>query len=125
MSFNKKHSLQNTSTTSAPCFKKNRYSIALAVTAALYGQALWAQEAKDISKDNQDIEIIEVKSSPFSSQNPTRIPLSAKELPQSVTSISRELMDLSGITDMNDIMLNVPGVNVTKSRCAIAICLAR
>lgn len=118
MSFNEKHYLQNTTSkyASTPCFNKyqNRYTLALAVTAALYGQALAAQETKDIHKDNQGMEIIEVKNSPFSSQNPTRIPLSAKELPQSVTSISRELMDLSGITDINDIMLNVPGVNVTK-----------
>jgi len=95
---------------------QNRYSLVLAIAAVFSGQVLAAQETtdKNINKDNQDIEVIVVKSSPFSNQNPTQIPLSAKELPQSVSSISRELMDLSGITDIDDVMMNVPGVNVTK-----------
>ncbi|MGO2012663.1 TonB-dependent siderophore receptor [Pseudoalteromonas sp.] len=103
---------------SIPSFKgrKSRYSLVLTIAAVFSGQVLATQETtdKNINKDNQNIEVIEVKSSPFSNQNPTRIPLSAKELPQSVSSISRELMDLSAITDINDVMLNVPGVNVTQ-----------
>ncbi|NMR25681.1 TonB-dependent siderophore receptor [Pseudoalteromonas sp. NEC-BIFX-2020_015] len=101
---------------SISCFKKRHkhYSLALAVAAAFSGQAFATQEITEKKNENQNIEVIEVKASIFSSQNPTPIPLTAKELPQSVSSISRELMDLSGITDINDVMLNVPGVNVTQ-----------
>ena len=43
----------------------------------------------------------------------SRFPLTARELPQSVSVISRELMDLNSITNLNELMLNVTGINVT------------
>ncbi|MGO2127431.1 MAG: TonB-dependent receptor plug domain-containing protein [Pseudoalteromonas prydzensis] len=86
----------------------NLRPLSLAITMVLTGQTLTTQVFA-----NEDIEVIEVKVAQLSSQNPTRIPLTVKELPQSVSSISREMMDLSGITDINDVMLSVTGVNVT------------
>lgn len=86
----------------------NLRPLSLAITMVLTGQTLTTQVFA-----NEDIEVIEVKVAQLSSQNPTRIPLTVKELPQSVSSISREMMDLSGITDLNDVMLSVTGVNVT------------
>ncbi len=43
----------------------------------------------------------------------SRLPLTVREVPQSISEISRELMDAASMIDINDVMMHVPGVNVT------------
>ncbi|MGH8085935.1 MAG: TonB-dependent siderophore receptor [Lysobacter sp.] len=43
----------------------------------------------------------------------TRLPLTPRETPQSISEVSREQMDLASMTDVNDVLMNVPGINVT------------
>lgn len=43
----------------------------------------------------------------------TRLPLTPRETSQSISEVSREQMDLASMTDVNDVLINVPGVNVT------------
>lgn len=43
----------------------------------------------------------------------TRLPLTPRETPQSVSRVSREQMDLASMTDINDVLMNVTGINVS------------
>jgi outer membrane receptor for ferric coprogen and ferric-rhodotorulic acid len=49
----------------------------------------------------------------FGVTQPSRLPFSAREIPQSISEIPRELMEIATMIDINDVMMNVPGVNVT------------
>lgn len=43
----------------------------------------------------------------------TRLPLTARETPQSISQVTRESMDAATMLSINDVLMNVTGVNVT------------
>lgn len=62
---------------------------------------------------NKDVEQVEVKGRNREEQQATRLPFTLRELPQSVSEISQEMIELNSMTDMDDLMMNVTGVNVS------------
>lgn len=84
-----------------------------AVNAADGGPEEASLEANQKKKENEKAEQILVIGQKFGVTQPTRMPFSAKEIPQSISEIPRELMEIASMIDINDVMMNVPGVNVT------------
>lgn len=72
-----------------------------------------AVEVKTGSATNDKAEQILVIGQQFGVTQPSRLPFSAREIPQSISEIPRELMEIATMIDINDVMMNVPGVNVT------------
>lgn len=71
------------------------------------------EAAKKTSRELDDIEKIVVHAKATAVATPTRMPLTIRETPQSISAISAELMAAASMTDINDVMMNVPGVNVS------------
>lgn len=61
----------------------------------------------------QAVETITVTGSKIKESTPTRLPLTAREIPQSFSEITAEFINAANMLDLNDAMMNVPGVNVT------------
>ncbi|MEE2024852.1 TonB-dependent siderophore receptor [Alkalimonas mucilaginosa] len=59
------------------------------------------------------VETIHVTGQTLQQGTPTRLPLTAREIPQSISEISTELMNAANMLNINDVMMNIPGVNVT------------
>lgn len=72
-----------------------------------------AVDTKTGSARNEKAEQILVIGRQFGVNQPSRLPFSAREIPQSISEIPRELMEIATMIDINDVMMNVPGVNVT------------
>lgn len=90
--------------------------ITLAVCLALSpltGIAAAENEQKHTVPAKSSIEKIRVSGKKLQQSTPTRMPLTAREIPQSISEISSELMAAANMLDINDVMMNVPGVNVT------------
>lgn len=61
----------------------------------------------------QAIETITVTGSKVKDSVPTRLPLTTREIPQSYSEITAELISAANMFDLNEVMMNMPGVNVT------------
>lgn len=59
------------------------------------------------------IEEVEVHGEASEETASSGLPFTVRELPQSVSQVSPEMIELASVTDMNDIMMNVTDVNVT------------
>jgi len=90
--------------------------LTLAVCLALSpftGMAAAENGQKDTMPTKSSIEKIRVTGKKLQQSTPTRMPLTAREIPQSISEVSAELMAAANMIDINDVMMNVPGVNVT------------
>lgn len=70
-------------------------------------------ESTSRSSVNNEIEEVQVNGHALAQNETTRLPFTTRELPQSISEISAELIELTSMTDINDLMMNVTGVNVT------------
>ncbi|HEY7772220.1 MAG TPA: TonB-dependent siderophore receptor [Marinagarivorans sp.] len=97
--------------------KHHGVKIATALALGLgYASQTYAQgtEATQSSANNaQIIEEVMVEGEHTEQKLSSRLPFAVRELPQSVSEISRDFMDNMAITNINDVMMNVTGVNVT------------
>lgn len=62
---------------------------------------------------DKNVEEVKVDGVARKNENTTRLPFTPRELPQSISEISQEMIELTSMTDINDILMNVTGVNVT------------
>lgn len=62
---------------------------------------------------NTEVEEVQVDGKALAKNTTTRLPFTVRELPQSISEISQEMIELTSMTDINDLMMNVTGVNVT------------
>ncbi|UUA73438.1 TonB-dependent siderophore receptor [Cellvibrio sp. QJXJ] len=90
----------------------------LALTLGLPAGALGAEaQATDLPMQlaaaSPDVEEVQVDGRNQERKTATRLPFALRELPQSISEISQEMIELTSMTDMNDLMMNVTGVNVT------------
>lgn len=97
--------------------RRNKLAIAvLSLSLGIPASAL-AEEAKKPNtkrtKTNSTLEEVQVNGRALEQADTTRLPFTVRELPQSVSEISQEMIELTSMTDMNDLMMNVTGVNVT------------
>ncbi|OBP15856.1 ligand-gated channel [Rheinheimera sp. SA_1] len=87
------------------------------MTLALGSPQLLAETQGDASAQRKNsetaIEKITVNGKKMTVSTPTRLPLTAREIPQSISEVSAELMSAINMLDINDVMMHVPGVNVT------------
>lgn len=72
-----------------------------------------ANEQPDTEQAESSVETIRVNGKRLQQSTPGRMPLTAREIPQSISEVSAELMAAANMIDINDVMMNVPGVNVT------------
>lgn len=87
---------------------------AIALGLLCHGQVMAATVASNQNTPAEDdIEKMTVHAKSTDVATPTRMPLTIKEIPQSISAISAELMAAASMTDINDVMMNVPGVNVS------------
>ncbi|MCR1816043.1 TonB-dependent siderophore receptor [Aliarcobacter butzleri] len=109
-------------------FKKN-LSIKLCAI-LLSSSALFAQETQDITKNKTNtvgnttvLEEISVKENQSfdstsytikESSSATKLDLSLKETPQSITVITQQQIEDQNLQDVNDVLLQTPGVSVTQ-----------
>ena len=88
----------------------------LALTLGLPASA-WSADAEKTkgkrSAAKTTLEEVQVNGRALEQPDTTRLPFTMRELPQSVSEISQEMIELTSMTDMNDLMMNVTGVNVT------------
>lgn len=107
----------HTNTHTNPAAKFHRFPLALAMTLALGSPQLLAETQDDASAQRKNsetaIEKITVNGKKMTVSTPTRLPLTAREIPQSISEVSAELMSATNMLDINDVMMHVPGVNVT------------
>ncbi len=98
-------------------FHRNTLGVAiLALTIGLPASAWGADTKKPKTKHSATrlaVEEVQVNGRAMASPETTRLPFTLRELPQSVSAISAEMIELTSMTDMNDLMMNVTGVNVT------------
>ncbi|WP_323815595.1 TonB-dependent siderophore receptor [Cellvibrio sp. NN19] len=97
--------------------RRNKLAIAvLSLSLGIPASAL-AEEAKKPNtkrtKTNSTLEEVQVNGRALEQADTTRLPFTVRELPQSVSEISQEMIELTSMTDMNDLMMNVTGINVT------------
>ena len=95
--------------------RRNKLGVAiLALTLGIPASAM-AEEAKKVKtkRTGKTVEEVQVNGRALEQANTTRLPFTLRELPQSVSEISQEMIELTSMTDMNDVMMNVTGVNVT------------
>ena len=113
------HSAGQQTAASGTPFKK--HCLALAIAAMTFGLAPVVGAAEDVkdssaSRKNKSLERIEemrVNGETTKTVASMRLPFTVRELPQSVSEISREMIELASMTDMDDIMMNVTGINVS------------
>lgn len=82
----------------------------------LAGESVLAQETKaeiEASAKEEKPEQILIIGERLTDASASRLPMTVREVPQSISEISRELMDATSMIDINDVMMHVPGVNVT------------
>lgn len=102
-------------------FSVKRYNLALAIAALAFGwgaptMAAENEKVSTTSRANtapERIEEMRVNGEATKNTASMRLPLTVRELPQSVSEISREMIELASMTDMDDLMMNVTGVNVS------------
>lgn len=90
--------------------------LVVALTYAATGLAWADQQAvgkADGQTGNENVEQIIIEGARIEAHATARLPLTVREIPQSVSLMSRDFMDLTSIIDINDAMMNVTGVNVT------------
>ncbi|WP_216362522.1 TonB-dependent siderophore receptor [Bowmanella denitrificans] len=90
-------------------------SLALFMGLVLSGQTIAQQEIEQNAPGSalERMEKISVVGKQLDQGTPTRLPLTVREIPQSISEVSRALMDAANMLDINDVMMNIPGVNVT------------
>ncbi|WP_206099627.1 TonB-dependent siderophore receptor [Rheinheimera riviphila] len=97
--------------------KFRQLPLALAMSLVLGSPQLLAETLDDASTQRKNsettIEKITVNGKKMTASTPTRLPLTAREIPQSISEVSAELMSATNMLDINDVMMHVPGVNVT------------
>lgn len=69
--------------------------------------------AMQLAAVNRDVEEVQVDGVARRNEETTRLPFTPRELPQSISEISQEMIELTSMTDINDVLMNVTGVNVT------------
>ena len=102
-------------------FSVKRYNLALAIAALAFGwgATTMAAENEKVSTTSrattapERIEEMRVNGEATKNTASMRLPFTVRELPQSVSEISREMIELASMTDMDDLMMNVTGVNVS------------
>ena len=102
-------------------FSVKRYNLALAIAALAFGWGAptMAAENETVSTTSrattapERIEEMRVNGEATKHTASMRLPFTVRELPQSVSEISREMIELASMTDMDDLMMNVTGVNVS------------
>ncbi|HTF86749.1 MAG TPA: TonB-dependent siderophore receptor [Cellvibrio sp.] len=102
-------------------FSVKRYNLALAIAALAFGwgaptMAAENEKVSTTSRANtapERIEEMRVNGEATKNTASMRLPFTVRELPQSVSEISREMIELASMTDMDDLMMNVTGVNVS------------
>ena len=102
-------------------FSVKRYHLALAIAALAFGWGAptMAAENETVSTTSrattapERIEEMRVNGEATKHTASMRLPFTVRELPQSVSEISREMIELASMTDMDDLMMNVTGVNVS------------
>ena len=102
-------------------FSVKRYHLALAIAALAFGwgATTMAAENETVSLTSrattapERIEEMRVNGEATKHTASMRLPFTVRELPQSVSEISREMIELASMTDMDDLMMNVTGVNVS------------
>lgn len=91
--------------------------LAMLMSLLLSGQAIADQVPQTPDKESEQshaqVEKITVLGKQENYATPTRLALSARETPQSFSEVSAELIDAANMIDVNDVMMNVTGVNVT------------
>ncbi len=87
--------------------------LALCISLCLASPLAVAANADATAPSLRAIEKISITGKKTEQLTPTRLPLDAREIPQSISSVSAELMAAANMMDINDVMMNVPGVNVT------------
>lgn len=109
-----------TSDTFSPQDTAKRYqTMPLALTlglllASTHSFAVARDEPAQRQKNSEAaIEKITINGKAMAAMTSTRLPLTAREIPQSISTISAELMSYTNMLDINDVMMHVPGVNVT------------
>ncbi|MGM8226658.1 TonB-dependent siderophore receptor [Cellvibrio sp. ARAG 10.3] len=98
-----------------------RYHLALAIAALAFGWGAptMAAENEKVSTTSrattapERIEEMRVNGEATKNTASMRLPFTVREFPQSVSEISREMIELASMTDMDDLMMNVTGVNVS------------
>lgn len=93
-----------------------KLALTLVISLACLPLSTAASEAVKIADreyELQAIETITVTGSKIKDSTPTRMPLTAREIPQSISEITAEFINAANMLDLNDAMMNVPGVNVT------------
>ncbi len=103
----------------AVCAAEQDCSLRIFVTFAvllLAGEAVSAEAltaaSKPVSRDEKAEQIL-IIGEHLTDTPVSRLPLTVREIPQSISEISRDLMDAASMIDINDVMMHVPGVNVT------------
>src|SRR5215471_18671198 len=87
----------------------------LAACVALGPSASWAQESPASEKVEKTMET--VKATDAGAQLPTtqigKLPQSLRDIPQTMTVISREILDAQAATRLTDALRNVPGITIS------------
>lgn len=96
-----------------PLFRRATLSIFCSMALALPLQSIAADSPGTRDAAEAAIETISITGKKTSQIQPTRLPLDERQIPQSISSISAELISLTNMLDINDVMMQVPGVNVT------------
>lgn len=97
----------------------HRRTMAILAVALGLPNSVMAAETQNIQLPFQlaaadtNIEEVHVDGEALAKNTTTRLPFTVRELPQSISQISQEMIELTSMTDMNDLMMNVTGVNVT------------
>ncbi len=81
--------------------------------ATLDDTATQRQPRVKVKGNTAAVEKITVYGNRTENSTPTRLPLTVREIPQSISEVSAELMSATNMIDINDVMMHVPGVNVT------------
>lgn len=108
----------------------HRTPIALAVMLICWGGAAHAQTASDTETSKATLPMVTVQASPDSAAAErsytapevsvgTKLPATMKEIPQSVTVVTRERMDDQNLTTLNEVMAQTTGVTVDLSATGV------
>ncbi len=90
---------------------------ALLASAMLLSPAAWAADRDGASDEDQDKarnEIVVTGTTQQGSASATGLTLTPKETPQSITIVDRQRLDDFALTNINDLLAQVPGINVEK-----------
>ena len=95
--------------------RRNNLGVAILALSLGIPASAMAEEATKLKtkRTAKTVEEVQVNGRALEQANTTRLPFTLRELPQSVSEISQEMIELTSMTDMNDVMMNVTGVNVT------------